>query len=193
MIAFADVQRVRSRLAEAQKLAAQRYRDAFPLPAEAHLELQAAAMLECARGVRLRGTIRYEIRGDVVKPFVEQGRPIYPYFEIDRDELSIFEYWLIVSEIEATTSWRLTWIVASAEEYDEALRRMQQPQLVRAIVPGFLPEAVLRDDGTALLRATVYTRASEERVERRTLLLDESNELHFHSRELLAEGRGGVR
>ena len=44
----------------------------------------------------------------------------------------------------------------------------------------------------ASLEVTVYTRASEERVERRMLTLDASNEFHFHSRELIAEGRGGV-
>ena len=44
----------------------------------------------------------------------------------------------------------------------------------------------------ALLEAVVYTRATEERIERRQLILDTTNELHYHGRELLAEGRGGV-
>ena len=51
----------------------------------------------------------------------------------------------------------------------------------------------LSADGSAFLEATVYTRAAEERIERRLLLLDPHNEFHFHGRELIAEGRGGVR
>ena len=40
-----------------------------------------------------------------------------------------------------------------------------------------------------MLAVTVYTRADGERVERRLLQLDERNEFHFHSRELIAEAR----
>src|SRR5204862_7897717 len=97
------------------------------------------------------------------------------------------------SEIEASTSWRMTRVIATAEEYDAALRLMQSPQIVRALVMSFLPAVDIRADGTAMLEATLYARAGEERVERRTLLLDVMNELHFHGRELIAEGRGGVR
>ena len=56
-----------------------------------------------------------------------------------------------------------------------------------------LPSVEVRDDGTASLEATLYTRAEEERIERRQLLLDVHNEFHYHGRELMAEGRGGVR
>ena len=70
---------------------------------------------------------------------------------------------------------------------------MQSPQITRALVASFLPEVDVRADGSAMLEVTVYARAGEERIERRALLLDVMNELHFHSRELIAEGRGGVR
>ena len=64
----------------------------------------------------------------------------------------------------------------------------------RGEAASFRPLSVdARDDGTALLEATVYTRAEEERIERRQLLLDVHNEFHYHGRALLAEGRGGVR
>jgi hypothetical protein len=78
----------------------------------------------------------------------------------------------------------MTRLIATPEEYDAALRRMRSPQIVRALVASFLPSV----DGSKL-DVTVYTRAGEERIERRLLILDESNEFHFHSRELIAESR----
>jgi hypothetical protein len=87
----------------------------------------------------------------------------------------------------------MTRLIATADEYDAALMRMQSPQIVRALNLTHLPSVDARDDGTAFLEATVYTRAEEERVERRQLLLDVHNEFHYHGRQLIAEGRGGVR
>jgi hypothetical protein len=193
---FDSVQRVRARIAHAQQLAAIRFREAFAagaLPPVAHLRIQAAALIECAVGVTLDREIAYDVSGDIVTPYVERGRPVYPYFQVARTPEAVFEYWLIISEIEASTSWKMTRVIASAEEYAEALHRMQSPQIVRALVTSFLPDVDVRADGAATLEATVYARAGEERVERRTLLLDVMNELHFHGRELIAEGRGGVR
>lgn len=185
------VHAIRARLARAHELAATRFRAAFEAgaPAVAHLAINAAALVESAQGVRLLGTIDYDVDGDNINPFVERGRPLYDFFDVDRTPEAIFEYWLVISEIAASNSWRMTRVVATKEEYDEALRRMTSPQIVRALVVSFLPEV---DVDRGLLEATVYTRAAEERVERRTLLLDEHNEFHYHSRELIAEGRGGV-
>ncbi len=152
----------------------------------------AAALLECAEHVRVRGTIHYEIVDRLATPYVERGKDVFPFFEVERTAVGVFEYWLIISEILASPAWHVTKLIAEPAEYDDALRRMQSPQIVRAIPPPFLPSAELRDDGTALLDVTVHTRAGEERIERRTLALDERNELHFHGRELLAEGGGGV-
>ena len=121
-----------------------------------------------------------------------EGEPLWPYFDVDRTPAAVLEYWLIASEISASTAWAMTKLIADRDDYDAALRRMQQPQLVRALVASFLPSAELRDDGSAFLEVTVYTRAAEERVERRLLAMGEDNELRFHSRELIAEGRGGV-
>jgi hypothetical protein len=196
VLAFEDVQRVRAHIASAQQLAATRFCDAFasgPLPPVAHLRIQAAALIECAEGVRVNGEIAYDVIGDIVTPYVERGHPVHPYFEVARTPAAIFEYWLIISEIESSTSWKMTRVIASSDEYAEALHRMQSPQIVRALVASFLPDVDVRADGTAMLEATVYARAGEERIERRTLLLDVMNELHFHGRELIAEGRGGVR
>ena len=191
-----EVERVRGRIARAQQLAAARFRDAFAagvLPPVAHLRIQAAALLECAAGVKVDGEIAYDVSGDIVTPYVERGRPVYPYFEVARTPEAIFEYWLIVSEIEASTSWKMTRLIATAEEYAAALGRMESPQIVRALVASFLPDVDIRADGTAALEVTVYARAGEERIERRTLLLDVMNEFDFHGRELIAEGRGGER
>ena len=73
-----DVQRVRERIARAHELANARFREAFasgrgPLPPKAHMAMQAAALLECAQGVRVRGEIRYdeEHRWYVVDPLEE--------------------------------------------------------------------------------------------------------------------------
>ncbi|MEK6375071.1 MAG: hypothetical protein AABO58_20560 [Acidobacteriota bacterium] len=187
---------VRARIARAQQVASIRFRDAFaagPLPPVAHLRIQAEALIESAVGVRLNGDIAYDVTVDMVTPYVERGKPIYPYFEVARTPEAIFEYWLIISEIETSTSWKMTRVIATAEEYSAALGRMQSPQIVRALVVSFLPDIDIRADGTAMLEATVYARSGEERIERRTLLLDVMNELHFHGRELIAEGRGGVR
>jgi hypothetical protein len=192
---LSDVVAVRSRIARAHALAAARFRDAFAAGDTrpvAHLEIQAAALVECAAHVRLRGTIHYEMAGRLVTPYVERGAPLFPFFDVERIAVAVFEYWLIISEILASPAWSVTKLIAEPGEYDDALRRMQSPQLVRVIPGPLLPAVELRDDGTALLDVTVHTRAGEERIERRTLALDDENEFHFHGRALLAEGRGGV-
>lgn len=193
------VERVRERIARAHEQANARFREAFasgskPLPPKAHMAMQAAALIENARGLRLRGgEIRYDVIGDESTPYVDRGRPVYEAFDVDRNPEAIFEYWLIISDIVGATSWRMTRLIATAAEYDAALMRMQSPQIVRALIITHLPAVDARDDGTAILEATVYTRAEEERIERRQLLLDVHNEFHYHGRALLAEGRGGVR
>ena len=104
LIARESVTAVRARIARAQQLAALRFREAFaagPLPPVAHLRIQAGALIECAEGVTVDGEIAYDVSIDVVTPYVERGRPIYPYFQVARTPEAIFEYWLIVSEIEA--------------------------------------------------------------------------------------------
>jgi len=187
-LSAAEVDRVRHNIAAAHLRAAQEFREAFaaqPLPATAYLEILANALIEEAAGVRLTGR-GYTIADNVIAP-------LYENFDVDRTPAAIFEYWLIISEIAGSASWRMTRVITTREEYDDALRRMQDLQIVRALVASFLPAVEIRDDGTAMLQATVYTRAQEERVERRTLFLDTSNEFHFHGRELIAEGRGGVR
>jgi hypothetical protein len=171
------VERVRAAITRAHELAAARFRERFPLPPTAYRSLLGEALLDSVEGVRFDGDL------DDVR---------YPDFDIDRTPEAVFTYWLVVSEITATAAWAMTKVIATREEYDDALRRMQSPQLVRALVVQFLPRVEWRDDGTALLEAVVYTRADEERIERRQLVLDTTNELHYHGRELLAEGRGGV-
>jgi hypothetical protein len=191
-----EVDRVRDRIARGHELAAAQFRDTF-IPGQtlptAHLEILAAALVEYAEDVHLDGRVQYQLDDDVVTPFVVRGEPLFQYFEVERTASAIFEYWLVISEIMASTSWRMTTVITSSDEYDAALRRMQSVQIVRALVASFLPSVEMRDDGTASLEVTVYTRAEEERIERRQLLLDVLNEFHYHGRELIAEGRGGVR
>jgi hypothetical protein len=198
ILSIEAVTRVRERIARAHDLANARFREAFaagPLAPMAHMAMQAAALVECAAGLRVRGEIHYDVIGDESTPYIagSRGVPIYDAFDVDRNAEAIFEYWLVISDIVGATSWRMTRLVATADEYDAALMRMQSPQIVRALIVTHLPSVDVRDDGTAFLEATVYTRAEEERVERRQLLLDVHNEFHYHGRELIAEGRGGVR
>jgi hypothetical protein len=192
-----DVNRVRTTIARARALAAERFRDAFHErhDALAHLEIQAAALLETADGLRLRegAAIRYDVGADrTVTPYVTRGEPLFGAFTIRRTPAALFEYFVVISEILASPAWSVTKIIAVPGEYDDALRRMQQPQLIRAIPGVLLPAGEWRDDGTAMLQVTLYTRAGEERIERRLLALDAGQEFHFHSRELLAEAQGGV-
>jgi hypothetical protein len=190
-----DVNRVRAGVARAHALAAGRFREAFEAHGEwsAHLEIQAAALLETAEGVRVDGTIRYDVAEDrTVTPYVTKGRPVFESFTIRRTPAALFEYFVLISEILGSPSWSVTKIISVPGEYDDAVRRMNQPQLVRVIPGIILPAAEWRDDGTGVLEVTLYTRSQQERIERRMLTLDASNEFHFHSRELLAEGRGGI-
>jgi len=195
IVAITEVSRIRDRIARAHELAAAQFRDTF-VPGEtlptSHLEILASALLEYAEGVRLDGRVQYQLDGDISVPFVVPEEPLFKYFEVDRTPPAVFEYWLVISEIIGSPSWRMTTVIASSDEYDAALRRMQSPQIVRALVASFLPDVDVHADGSATMEATVYARAGEERVERRTLMLDVMNEFHFHSRELIAEGRGGV-
>jgi hypothetical protein len=197
IIALDDVTAVRERITRARALAAERFREAFQSGAvepEAHLLIQVAALLEVAEGIRVRGGggIEYDIRGRNVTPFVVPGEPLFPRLSVLRTHVAVFEYFMVVSEILVSPAWSVTKLIVTADEYDEALRRMKQPQIVRALFASFLPAVDLRDDDTAMLEVTLHTRAGEERIERRFLALDEKNEFHFHSRELVAEGRGGV-
>ena len=180
ILTFAEVEDVRARITRAHRRTAERFRDEFK-PGETqpvrHLELLAEALIAEAKGVRVTGE-PYRIQGNLITPNYEN-------FEADANAL--FEYWMIVSEIAGSPSWRMTRVIATPDEYDEALKRMKSPQIVLALVGTFLPSI----EGSAL-EVTVYTRANEERVERRMLTLDDSNEFHFHSRQLIAEGRGGV-
>src|SRR5205807_7293476 len=59
------------------------------------------------------------------------------------------------------------------------------PIFVRALVVSHLPSVDARDDGTALLEATVYTRAEEERIERRQLLLEDRKSTRLNSSHLV--------
>jgi hypothetical protein len=211
------VENIRGRIRQAMVLAAERFRAHFAATPElapnqrwrGHLEIQAAALLEHAREVRLPSGYRVAYSIDeanrIVQPYVAaigssgevpagsvSASALYPFFQIARTPEALLEYWLVISEMTASSGWAMTRLVATAAEYDEALKRMKQPQLVRALIVSFLPAAEWRDDGTAVLEATVYTRAQEERIERRSLLLDRNHELHGHGRELIAEGRGGV-
>ena len=195
-IDLAAVDQIRARIAASQLVAAERFRDAFskgPLPPVAHLRIQAEAMLEAAQGVKLRGRLAYDVIGELVTPYVQRGVPIYPSFDIARTPEAILEYWLIVSELEGSSAWRMTRFIASGADYDAALKRMESPQIVRALVATYLPSVELQEGGTAMLEVTVYARAGEERIERRQLVLSADNEFSFHGRELLAEGRGGIR
>lgn len=186
IVSLDEVLRIRGNIARAHAFAAHRFRESFqtsPLPPSAHLELLATALLENAVGVRFVGAI---------PSFADRDRSIFPQFRIEQTGSALLEYWLIVNEIFASSSWAMTRLIATSDEYDEAMRRMTMPQIVRAIVIDLLPHAEWRDDGSAMLDVTVYTRATEERIERRKLMLDANQELHFHSRELLVEGRGGI-
>jgi len=192
IISLDEVNDVRARITRARAIAAQRFREAFEagrVQPEGHLAIQAAALLEVAEGVRVRGggAIDYDIRGRNITPFVVRGEPLFPHLSVVRTPEAIFEYLLIISEILASPSWSVTKLIASSDEYDDALRRMKQPQIVRATFASFLPAV-----DEAMLEVTLHTRADEERIERRFLALDDHNEFHFHSRELIAEGRGGV-
>ena len=174
-----DVARVRERIARAHELAAIQFRDSFVLGETAptvHLQMLTDALIGESEGIQLRGPA-YEIRDDLIEP-------MYENFVVDRTPLAIFEYWLVISEITGSASWRMTKLIATPEEYDAALKQMRSPQIVRALVASFLPSV---EDN--FLDVTVYTRADGERVERRRLLLDDRNEFHFHGRELIAEAR----
>lgn len=207
-----QVERIRARFARARDLAAARFRESFAEQADlppnerwrAHLEIQAATMLEALESVSLQGDqrITYFIDGRVIHPMVlSHSRPtvahdpasaLFPFFKLDRSVAALFEYWLLTSELLASAAWRLTRVIATAEEYNEALSGMAHPQLVKVMFVSYLPAGEFRQDGTAILEVTLYTRAGEERIERRQLLLDRNQELHFHARDLIAEGRAGV-
>ncbi len=174
-----DVDRVRARIARAHEIAAIQFRESFVLGQTlptAHLQMLADALIGESEGIRLIGPA-YEIRDGLIEPNYEN-------FVVERTPVAIFEYWLIISEITGSDSWRMTKLVTSSDEYDAALKQMRSPQIVRALVPSFLPIV----DGS-MLSIVVYSRAGEERIERRQLFLDDRNEFHFHRRELIAEGR----
>lgn len=199
IIPLHEVERVRDQLNRAHALAAERFRTAFAQQSDlppnerwrAHLEIQAAALLETARDVSSVQRIQYDVIGRTVIPFIVRGEPLFRRLTIARTPEALFEHWMIVSELHASSAWAMTKVIATAEEYNAAIARMQQPQLVRALVASFLPEAEWHGD-QAMLVVTVHARADEERVERRVLTLDQAGEWSFHSRELLVEGRGGV-
>ncbi|HEV8434286.1 MAG TPA: hypothetical protein VGR95_12800, partial [Thermoanaerobaculia bacterium] len=152
-ISSTDVDRVRERIARAHEIAAIQFRDSF-VPGKTdpitHLQLLADALIGESDGIRLCGPA-YEIRNGLIEPRYEN-------FIVDRTPATIFEYWLIISEITGSDSWRMTKLITSPEEYDAALKRMRSPQIVRALVVTFLP----RVEGNRL-EVTVWTPACIER------------------------------
>ncbi|MEO8033762.1 MAG: hypothetical protein ABI837_04970 [Acidobacteriota bacterium] len=194
-IPFSEVMRIRAQIAHGHTIAAERFRHLFASDPLLHLELQAAALLETSRDVSVAGgrVIRYSVDGAIVTPYAEPGKPIHLSLKVIREPAALLEYWLIASELTASAAWAMTRLIVDHGEYDDALRRMRSPQIVKALIATFLPSVHLREDGTALLEVVVYARAGEERVERRSILIDRQNELHFHGRDLIAEGKGGIR
>ncbi|HWW60539.1 MAG TPA: hypothetical protein VN181_04145, partial [Thermoanaerobaculia bacterium] len=168
IIPLADVLRIREQIARAHALTAERFREAFAAQSDippnerwrVHLEIQAAALVETARDLRVAGRVSYDVVGRIVTPR-------HARFEIARTPAALLEYWMVSSELFASAAWRMTKLITTHEEYDAALRAMQQPQLVRALVASFLPAAEW-----PMLEVTLYTRADEERIERRHLALD---------------------
>lgn len=198
IISLDEVNAVRRRIANAHALAAERFRAVAAgnvLAAEnwrTHLEIQAAALVHASDGVTLRGGISYELDSGFLAPHLSLGEPLHRYFDVRRTPVAILEYWVIYSEISSAAAWNLTQLVVTSTEFDAVLRVIQKPNMVRALAIHFLPAVDIRPDGSATLEVTVYTRAGEERIERRLLSVDGQNQITFHSRELLVEGRGGV-
>jgi hypothetical protein len=201
IIPIEEVERIRAQVARANELAAARFRDSFAAQSDippnerwrSHLEIQAAALLETARDVRGHGRVHYDIMGRTVIPYIVRGEPLFRHFDIAPTPAALFEYWMVISTILASSGWSMTRVIATSDEYNRSLALMQQPQIVRALIASFLPEAEWRDDGGAHLEVTLYTRADEERIERRLLTMGADQEWTYHSRELIAEGRAGVR
>jgi hypothetical protein len=203
-IALQQVEGLRLRWNEARALAGLRFSDGFAgmvaAPEVGYLRVYAAAMLESFPGIALEPpwSVDYEISDDrllspiLVSPAGTKSDRVLPLFTVDRSPLAVLSYWIFISELYASPAWQLTRLVVTPEEYDVALAAMLQPQIVRALLPTLLPRVELKYDGTAVLDVTVFTRAGEERMERRRLLLDGEGEFHPHGRDLFAEGRGRV-
>ena len=216
-----EVDKIRGRFAQAREIAAALFREAFAqqthLPPNerwrAHLEIQAAAMLDVMEGVSLPPELRVAylideqqqrtiypivIASDVDPPRIDDRArldpttALFPLFRVERNVPTLLEYWIFTSELMSSSAWSMTKLIANAADYNEALNRMVQPQLVKPLFVSYLPAGEFRQDGTAILEVTVYARADQERVERRELLLDRNQEFQFHGRDLIAEGRGGV-
>lgn len=217
---FTEVDAIRQGFAQGREIAAARFREAFAsttgIPPEerwrAHLEIQAVAMLEIMRGVSLPAeyALRYLIqerpqrlifpyvaaRGATLQPaFSAELRPeraLYPFFRIERTLAAVFEYWMFTSELMATSAWAMTKVIATPAEYDAAIAAMKDPQVLKPLFVSILPRGEFRTDQSVMFEVTVYSRAGSERLERRELLLDPLQQIHFHGRELLVEGKGGV-
>ena len=126
---------------------------------------------------------------------IDHFRPedfLFPFFTIDQKGEALLEYWMLTSELLSSSEWKMTKLIATPAEHDSLLAAMDRPQIVNALFANYLPEAEFLNDGTAFLDITVYSRAGQERIERRRLFLYTRNELHFHSRQIVAEGEGGV-
>jgi len=217
---LAEVDAIRSRFAQGREVAAARFREAFAsatgIPPEerwrAHLEIQAAAMLGIMKGVSLPSeyVLRYLIqerpqrlifpyvaaRGATIQPaFGEELRPeraLYPFFRIEKTLSAVFEYWIFTSELMATSAWAMTKVIATPVEYDAAIAAMKDPQVLKPLFVSILPRGEFRTDESVMFEVTVYSRFGGERLERRELLLDPLQQIHFHGRDLLVEGKGGV-
>ncbi len=215
------MQEVRGRFAAGRERAAARFRQAFAadtsLPPNerwrAHLEIQAASLLEELSAVSLDSTYRIAVIIDenhgrrtiplivastASPPALDQADKLtpdavfYPYFRVEQSAVGVFEFFLFTSEVMGSSNWQVTRVIADHDEYNELLAKMESPQIVNALFSSFEPAVEFRADGTSMLDVTLYTRAQEERIERRSLSLDQHQEFHFHSRALIAEGRGGV-
>ena len=208
VIDVSEVREIQARMLRARELTAARFQEAFaadPAPPEErwgkHLELQAGALLETAAEARLpRGaTVHYDVEqgSRLVTPYVLDSagmrHEIFEALPADLTPAGVLELWLIQSELLVSTAWAMTRLIVTAGEFDESLAKMRDPQLVRLPSRNHAPTVDLRGPRDGMLEVTVYSRAGEERIERRRLSWKDDGQFHFHSRDLLAEGRGGVK
>lgn len=214
IIPWRDVEDLRARVTNAHVETATRFRELFEQtesgagdPLRQHMTLLANSLIRAARHLTLAegSEIRILLRDDrTVLPFVSPGGEsqvgddaeprdvLFRWIQLDGTAAAVLEYWMIISEILGSAAWRMTRLIASGDEFREALDRMLQPQLIRPLFLQHEPVVELRDDSTATLEVTLYSRAGEERIERRHLVLDDAQEFHLHHRDILAEGSGGV-
>jgi hypothetical protein len=114
---------------------------------------------------------------------------LYRHFTIERSAAGLFEYWVAMQELWASSEWAHARVLATAEELSALLAR---PDWRSELTPDHCAPAVIEGgDGAFHLVALVYTAVRQHAVHLEQVQIGRDLSLHYQTPVLVALGPRG--